>query len=130
SARIGYDVDHGRAAGLHGGDGASQRRRQIFWIGDRPLAVRTHAAGDGGVIDIRVLDRGADVHLVDAAAMSRRHGDEIHVFLMVGAVVVDDVEDRNLVVRRGPQRPWIEHEVAVAAERQGETAVLLVGERR
>ena len=55
--------------------------------------------------------------LVDAAAVPRRHGGQIHVFLMVGAVVVHDVEHRDLVMRRRPQRAGIEHEVAVAAER-------------
>ena len=49
---------------------------------------------------------------------------------MVGAVVLHDVEDRDLVVRRRPHRARAEHEVAVAAERDGEAAVLLVGERR
>ena len=89
-----------------------------------------HAAGDGGVVDIRVLERGADIHLRHIAAMPRRHGDEVHVFLVIGAVVLHDIEDRNLVMRGGPQRAGIEHEVAVAAERHREAAVLLVGKRR
>src|ERR1700722_8524249 len=89
-----------------------------------------HAAGDSGVIDIRILDRGADIHLLDAAAVPRGHRHEIHVLLMISAIVMDDVKHRNLVMRRRPQRAWIKHEVAVAAEGNREAARLLVGERR
>ena len=65
-----------------------------------------------------------------AAAVSRRHGDQIHVFLMIRAVVLHDVEHRDLMMSGCPQRARAEHEVAVAVERECETAVLLVGERR
>jgi hypothetical protein len=40
----------------------------------------------------------ADIHLVDAAAVPRRHGNQVHVFLMVGAVLALDhgLEARHL----------------------------------
>ena len=70
------------------------------------------------------------MRVLDAAAEPRRHRGEVHVFLMVGAIVVHDVEQRDAMVRGGPQRARHEHEVAIAAERDGEPAVALVGERR
>ncbi len=129
SARIGDDVDHGRLAALHRGDRALERSREVVGIDDRAFAIGAHAARHHGVVDVGVLERGADIGLLHAAAVPRRHRQEVHVFLVIGAVVVDDVEHRDLVVRGGPQGAGIEHEVAIAAKGDGETAVLLVGER-
>ena len=88
-----------------------------------------HATRNGGEIDVRIFQRSADIHPLDPAAMPRRHGGQIHIFLMIGAVVVDHIKDGDLVVCRRPQRSGIEHEVAVTAEGDRETAILLVCQR-
>jgi hypothetical protein len=49
---------------------------------------------------------------------------------MVGPIVLHNVEHWDPVMGGRPQRARAEHEVAVAAERDRETVVLLVGERR
>jgi hypothetical protein len=45
----------------------------------------------GGEVDVRVRQRRTDIRPANAAAVPRRHGDQIHVFLMIGAVVLHDV---------------------------------------
>src|ERR1700674_3494574 len=62
STRIGDDVDHGRLTSLDRSDGAGERRPKILGIGNRTLAIGAAAARKGGVVDIRILERGADVH--------------------------------------------------------------------
>ena len=41
---------------------------------------------------------------VHAAIVQARHLLQMHDFLMIGAVIVDDHQQRNFVVRRGPER--------------------------
>jgi len=125
STRIGDHVDDSRLAALDYGDSARERGSKVVRISDRCLAMDAHAARDGGVVGIRLLERGAGIHPVDAAAVPRRHGREVHVFLMVSSVVVHDIENRHLMVRRCPQRAGIEHEVAIAAEGNREPCFLL-----
>ena len=74
--------------------------------------------------------RRADMRARRCRGRDARHRLQIHDLLMIGAVVVHDVEHRNLVMRRRPQRAGHEHEVAVAVEGDREAAMPLVGERR
>ena len=97
-------------------------------IGPSPWAPRPRETVR--VVDVWILERGADIHLLDVAAMPRRHRHQVHVFLVVGAIVLNDVEDRDLVVRGRPHGARAEHEVAIATKGERETAVLLVGQRR
>src|SRR3954447_6380665 len=73
SARIGDDVDNRRLAAFDGGDRALERGSKILRIDDRTLAGGAHAARHHRVVDVGVLDRGANVSLVDAAAVTRCH---------------------------------------------------------
>ena len=42
---------------------------------------------------------------------------EPHHFLVIGAIVLHDDQQRNLVMRRGPQRAGRHHQVAVGLDR-------------
>src|SRR6478672_7944845 len=102
STWIGDDIDHRRLTRLHRGDGAPEGRRKIVRIDNRPFAMRAHAACDGRIVDVRIFDRRADVCLLDTASMTSGHRLQVHVFLVIGAVVMHDVEHRNAMMRRGP----------------------------
>src|SRR5580704_1687519 len=130
STRIGHDIDKRRLPALDHRNCSFERRAEVLWIGDRALAMDTEPSCDGGVVDIRIFNGGADVGIRNAASMARGHGLQIHIFLMVGAVVVKDVEHRNAMVRRRPQRTRHEHEIAVAAECERQAPMLLVCEGR
>ena len=65
----------------------------------------------------------------DAAIVAVGHDLHLHQLLMIGAVVVHDDQERNAVVRRGPQHAGREHQVAVVLDADGEAAVLAIGER-
>ena len=67
---------------------------------------------------------------IDAAIVAVRHALHVHHFLVVGAVVVHDAQQRNAVMRRGPQHAGRVHQVAVVLDVDRQPAVLLVGERR
>ncbi len=63
------------------------------------------AARHRGIIDVRIGDAWCRwAMLLDAAAAAVGHRLQVHELLMIGAVVVHDVEHRDAVVRRRPQR--------------------------
>src|SRR4029077_2208353 len=116
-ARVGDHIDQCRFAAFDDGDRALERGSQILRIGDRPLGVHAEAFGYGGVVDVRIGEGGSDVSIRYAAAMPGRHRLKVHVFLVIGTIVVHHVEDRDAVMRGSPQRAWHEHQVAVALDR-------------
>src|SRR5216683_1736436 len=86
SARIGHDIDERGLPALDDRNRTFERRPEVLWIGDRTLAMDTEPSCDGGVVNIRIFNGGADVGIRDAASMARGHGLQVHIFLMVGAV--------------------------------------------
>src|SRR5437764_10714568 len=68
SARLGDDVDQRRLAALDDGDRAPERGRELGRIADRAFAMDPIAARHGGVIDVRILERRADIRSGHAAA--------------------------------------------------------------
>ena len=58
--RLRGHIDQRRLSVLHHFHRALQRRPQILRIGDRPLRVPSHALRHFGVVDERILQRGAD----------------------------------------------------------------------
>ena len=52
------------------------------------------------------------------------HALHVHDLLVIGAVVVHDAQQRNLVMRRGPQHAGRVHQVAVGLDADREAAVL------
>ncbi len=80
-------------------DSALNGRRQIPGIADRPFAVHAIAFGDGSVIDIGFGQSSADIRLIHAAVILVALDLEIHALLVVGAIVVHQTQQRDLVVR-------------------------------
>src|ERR1035438_5626533 len=78
SARVHHDIDERGLPGLDHRDRALQCGPEIFRIGNGAFAVDAKAPCDRSVIDIRILDRGADLSVRYAAAMARGHGLQIH----------------------------------------------------
>ena len=58
------------------------------------------------------------------------HALDVHDFLVIGAVVVHHRQQRNPVMRRGPQDAGRVHQIAVGLDADDEASVLLVRERR
>ena len=71
------------------------------------------AAREIGEAEIGIGQHRTDQRVLNPALPPARHTLHMHDFLMIGAVVVDDVEHRNGVMRRRPQRARHIHEVAV-----------------
>ena len=67
---------------------------------------------------------------IHAAIVLVRHALHLHHFLMIGAVVVHDAQQRNAVMRGGPQDSRRIHQVAVALDVDREPAMLAIGQRR
>ena len=116
-------------AAFDDGNGPLQRGRQIGWVGDRPLAVHADAGGKFCEVDIGLGDGVADVGAIDTALPFGRHHLDEHDFLVVGAVVMNQVQQRNAVMCRRPQCAWGEQQVAVAADRYGQSPVPAMRER-
>src|SRR5579871_3346857 len=91
--------------------------------------MKPEAARQGRVVDERVFEAGADVRVVDAALMPVRHALDVHDFLMIGAVVMHDAQERNAVMRRGPKDSGSVHQIAVVLNAYAKSAVLAVSER-
>src|SRR5262249_1477727 len=54
------------------------------------------------------------------------HDLNLHQLLMVGAIVVHDDQQRNAMMRGGPENPWSKHQVAIILNANGEAAVLAI----
>ena len=61
---------------------------------------------------------------IDAAVVAVAHALHVHHFLVIGAVVVHHAQQRNAVMRGGPQHAGRVHQVAVGLDRDREAAVL------
>jgi len=72
----------------------------------------------------------ADLHAIYAAAVAIRHNLHLHHLLMIGAIVVHDGEQRNAVMRGGPENSRRVHQIAVALDVHRQAAVLAVRESR
>src|SRR5579864_9838668 len=90
STRLRDDVDQHGLTGLHGGDALAERVGQIVGILDRPDAERAISKRDLRVIDVGIVDGGADRRVAYAAIMPVRLALHVHDLLMIGAVVLDD----------------------------------------
>ena len=67
---------------------------------------------------------------LDVAIVFRCEHLHVHALLMIGAVVVHDVQHRDLVMRGGPQDSGRVVQIAVALNVDGQAAVFLVRQRR
>ncbi len=109
-------------------ESATNRRPQFFRIGDRSLAKHAHALREFREIDVGTRYRCAGAAVCDPAAVPVSHDLNLHDFLMVGPVVVHDVQHRNAVVRGRPQDSRGVHQIAVVLNIHGQPAIFAVCE--
>src|ERR1700730_9280878 len=128
-AGLGEDVDDGGFAAVDDVQGALDGGPQILGIGNGPFAIHAHALRQLGVLDIRRGDGGADIGAIDAAVMPVGHDLHLHHFLMIAAIIVHHAEQRNLVMRGGPEDAGRVHQIAVTLDIYREAAVFAIGER-
>ena len=86
--------------------------------------------GDLREIDIGVLERAPDLRPIDAAIVPVRHALHVHDFLMIGTIVEHDRQQRDAMVRRGPQDSRGKQQIPVALDVHRQPAVFAVGESR
>src|SRR5581483_10065798 len=126
----GADVEHRDAALVDLRDRLAQRGGEILRIFDRPLRPRAEPAAQGCEVNLRLEHRGADPSVLERALAMARHLALMLLVVHERTVVVDNREQRNLVVHRGPQRPGRHHHVAVAENHDREAALLVSRQRR
>src|ERR1700730_1332446 len=81
SARVHHNIDQRRLPALDHRNRALQGGPEIARIRNRAFAIDAKAPCDGCVVDVRVLDRGADFGVGDATAVTRGHALQIHGLL-------------------------------------------------
>src|SRR5262249_19665364 len=118
-----------RLAALHRRDRALQRARKIARILDGSFAVHAEAFRHHGVVDVRIVDRAADVHAIDASLPPVRNGLQLHDLRVIAAVVMHDVEQRSGLVRASPEVAWPELEPAAPHKLDRGSSIFLVGGR-
>jgi len=97
-----------------------ERGTELGRILDRAFRPPAHRLGELAIVDVGIVDAGADrAHVlagVDDAIAEVRHALHVHDFLVVAAVVVHHREQRNLVPRRRPPHAGRVHEIAIRLE--------------
>src|SRR5438045_754125 len=93
-----------RLAALDHGKGSLESRCQILRVRNRALGIHTESVREPGEVDIRVRDGIADMSAIDTSIALVGHHLHEHDFLVVRAVVMDDVQQRDLVMSRRPER--------------------------
>src|SRR5690242_266186 len=72
STRLRHDVDERGLAALHNFERAGDRRTQIGRVVDRPLRIDAHRFRERREVDVRVVERRADMSALDAALIALR----------------------------------------------------------
>src|SRR5882762_2089681 len=129
-ARLRHNIHQGRFARLDNLHGALDGWAQLVRIRNRALSMHAHTLSELGIVDIRTYDGCSNIGTRNSAVMPVRHALNMHELLVVTAIVVHDAEQRNLVVRGGPQNPGGVHQVSIALDGNGEAAVFFIGEGR
>jgi len=89
---------------------------QIVRVGDGAFAVHAVRLRHFCVVDVRIPQLSPDVRAVRAAIVQGGLLLDEHHFLMVAAVVVHDGEQRDAVMRGGPQDSWRVVQVAIGLD--------------
>src|SRR6202040_780822 len=76
--------------------------------------------------DVGVFDRRADAGARDSALVPIGHTLQVHTFLMVSAVIVNEGRHGDAVMRRCPQYAGAIHQISVALDIHRESAELLI----
>src|SRR5262249_24474547 len=98
------------------------------WVRDGSLSVPTHALRQLAVIDIGILDGGADSSPFDPSIVPVCHALEMHHLLMVGTVIVHHAQQTDTVMSCGPEHARRVHEISVILDIHRQTPILLVCE--
>src|SRR5262245_16389606 len=131
--RLRPDIDERWLTDLHRGDRLLDGGPELGGILDRPLRPPAHRFRKLVILDVGVLDAGADRTHVAAqaghAVAEVGQALDVHDLLVIAAVVVHHRKQRDLVLRGGPQHARCVHEVAVGLDADGEAAEVAIGER-
>src|SRR5690606_28445802 len=103
AGRLRNDVDQRRLTGPDALQSPPNRRRELVGISDRTFGIDAVASRHRSVVDVRILDRGADISSIRAPAPLRAHALHEHDLAVITAIVVDHDEQRNLMMRGGPE---------------------------
>src|SRR5215475_6336326 len=128
--RLDVEIDHADAARLEHGDALGDRGLDFRRGGDRSDADGTLRLRQLGDVRRRVVHTQPDPTILRLAPARARHGLLMQLVVEIGAVVVDQHQQRDAVAHRGPDRRRTHAEVAVAEHRYGVTAESLQRERR
>src|SRR5437588_9552693 len=102
-ARHHAHVDDAYIALAHKLNGPFQRRLQLGEIGHRPDAERSLRAGHRREVDAGFVDALADPLVLERPAALARHALLVELVVVDGAVVGDDEQARDAVVRGAPE---------------------------
>src|ERR1700730_17299581 len=121
-ARLDSHIDDGALAGVDFGDRLLQRHREIGLLGDRAEADGALGAAHGGEIDFGLRHALADPLVLDRAVAHARHPLLVQLVVIERAIVGEHEQQRDFVMHRGPHRGDAHQKVAVAADRDRQTA--------
>src|SRR5579884_3265466 len=124
-----HRVDQRGLARLDLCDRPLERRLEIVGVVDRAFGPPARRAGEAGEVWRRSKQIRADMGAADIRAAGARHDDLMVPVVVIGAVVVHDDEQRDLVFRGDPQRAGVVHQVAVGLQIDDQPAGALMGER-
>src|ERR1041385_1250449 len=130
SAHLHDDIDQRRLSAFHHLDRIAQRLAQILRLRHgprRPYTVRFRIRRE---IDGRLFDADAHRLVLYRTLAQYRHALLVLLVVVVRAVAIDDDQERNLVMRRGPERADRKEQTAVRLDVDAEFARALVRERR
>src|SRR5262245_1515586 len=82
-----HSVEQSRLALLDDGQGALDRRSYLIGISDGAFGVPPHALRQRRVVDVGIIDGGADVRRREVSVMAAGHPLQMHHFLVIRTVV-------------------------------------------
>src|SRR5262249_51532757 len=102
SASLGDAIDTSRLAFAYNGKRALDGGPEFFWIRNRAFGVTTVRFGEFGVIRRRIVE-GAAIAVFEFARALIGHPLQMHHLLVIAAVVMNDHQKRQLLLRGSPQ---------------------------
>src|SRR5690348_1395933 len=124
------DVDDGNMAVVDRGDRLFQHRGQVGDGLDRAEALRALRPRHRREVDVGFGNALADPAVLDRTVAHARDSLLMQFVVEEGAIVGDHDEQRDAVMRRGPDRGDAHEEVAVAADADGHAARAFQRQRR
>src|SRR6202522_4694805 len=106
-------IDDRRFPAFDRSNRSPNRGSQVVGIADRTFCVQSHALSHFCEIDRRIVDHRPYFCAVDPALASIRHPLNMHELLVVGAVVMHDVENGNAVMRRRPHNAGSVQQISI-----------------